>query len=335
MPESQRIMDTIRSNKVAGTCGQGLRTLIFVVIFLVLVVAISFYLIANAGAYLPLLQISPGKLVAIGLLTMLGLSANGLINVYVFQALNTQLSLVEAFSLAASASLANQLPFPGGMVSRGVYLKQKHGLSYSTYLSAMLALFFCMVSASGFIGLAILGYCLVFGHLSPPLPLIIGFALMALSLLIFGLPLTEVKLSGKFGNWLQLAIQGWSVISKSTPLLFGLVALQTGLTLSLATRYWLAFQMLSQNISFGQTTLLASGGVLMQMVSFAPGGLGVTEAIIGGIATMLGFELPFTIAAVELDRLIATLVIAITGAAGFFYLRDFPESRTSSIDSDD
>jgi uncharacterized protein (TIRG00374 family) len=83
--------------------------------------------------------------------------------------------------------------------------------------------------------------------------------------------------------------------------------------LVLAARYWLAFRMLSQQLTFGEVVLLSSSSVLTQMAGFAPGGLGVREAIVGAVASALGFDLAVSMVAVSLDRLISTVVILIIG----------------------
>jgi uncharacterized membrane protein YbhN (UPF0104 family) len=299
---------------------KGLRNIFLSLMGLVILAVIVYYLYVNAKDYFHLLQVSPTKLAIIGLLAVAVPAGNGFINLYLFQTLRVNLSLRESVYLAASTTLANQLPFPGGMISRGLYLKHRHGLSYASYLSASLALFFCMLSASGFIGLAILGYWFLFKTVSVPLPLTIGFACMAAGVLVFWAPFARMKLPGKIGAWTGQAVEGWTMISHNPRLLYRLVGLQTILMLTFAVRQWLAFQMLSQNIAIDQAILLASGIVLTQVVNFAPGGLGVTEVIVGGIASALGFDFTVSIAAIELDRLASTLVIVLTGLFGTIML---------------
>lgn len=90
--------------------------------------------------------------------------------------------------------------------------------------------------------------------------------------------------------------------------------------LTLAIRYWFAFRMLSQNVKISDAILFSSISVLTQLVSIAPGGLGVTETIVGGIAFLLGFELGVSIVAVGIDRLISTSVILVVGGASTIIL---------------
>jgi uncharacterized protein (TIRG00374 family) len=110
------------------------------------------------------------------------------------------------------------------------------------------------------------------------------------------------------------------LISRNRLLLVQLVGLQAILILLLAIRYWLAFHMLSQEVSLSQTLLFASASILTQLVSIAPGGLGVREAIVAAVATALGFQPGASVVAVGLDRLIMTAAVLITGAVSTWLL---------------
>jgi uncharacterized protein (TIRG00374 family) len=48
-------------------------------------------------------------------------------------------------------------------------------------------------------------------------------------------------------------------------------------------------------------------------VNIAPGGLGVREGIVAGIASLLGFEAGVSAVAVGIDRLVATSVVIVLG----------------------
>jgi uncharacterized protein (TIRG00374 family) len=136
---------------------------------------------------------------------------------------------------------------------------------------------------------------------------------MSCSLFIFGIPLNRIRIPNAFYKWIHQAIEGWTLISRNPVLLLKLLILQTITMLLLAFRYWLAFHMLSQDVTISQVILFASASVLTQLVSFAPGGLGVREAIVSGIAATLGFDVGISVVAIGLDRLVATIVVVIIG----------------------
>ena len=290
-----------------------IRQVIVSILSIAIIVAFVYYLYLNADQYLRLLQISVMGVVMLVLLSLLISLLNGMINVLMFRSLGANLSQREGFYLAAASTLANQLPISGGIVTRSVYLKHRYGLSYTKNFSATLALFACSIAAYGFLGVAILAYWYFTQHVPPSPILFIGFGGMAAGLLIFLLPLDKIRIPDFLLRWLDQAVEGWTVIGRNPQLLAQLLGLQTSTMLLMAARYWLAFHMVSQNVTVGQVILFASASILTQLVSFAPGGLGVREAIVGGIAAALGFDAAVSLFALALDRLVSTVVIVVLG----------------------
>ena len=290
-----------------------LRSIILSLTTLGLIVAFIYYLYLNADKYIELIHVSPSAVILLMAITLISVLVNGAINTYLFQGLGTKLSFRDGFLLAAASTLTNQLPISGGMITRGIYLKHKFNLSYTIFLSASLALFVCFVSVNGFIGTVILLYWRLFRKISVTPFLLIGFALMMACLLVFWLPFDRITFSDRLRKRLFQALEGWLAISSSYVLVVKLVGLQTILMILLAFRYWLAFHMLSQNVSIGEVVLFSSASVLTQLVSIAPGGLGVTEAIVAAVASALGFDLGVSVVAVGLDRLVSTSVILLVG----------------------
>jgi uncharacterized membrane protein YbhN (UPF0104 family) len=270
------------------------------------------------------------SLLDVGLLVMLSLILpffNGMINTYMFRSLGADFSHQEGFLVASVSTLANQLPLSGGIVTRAIYLKHRHNLSYAKYFSSMLALFFCSVAVYGFLGLGILLYWTLVRHIPVSPILFIAFGLMSSCFLIFWMPLDRLPIPKIALKWLDQALEGWMLISKNLALLAQLLVLQTATMFVLAARYWLAFHMLSQDVTVSQVVLFASASVLTQLVSFAPGGLGVREVIVAQTASALGFKTSVSIVAVGLDRLIATVVVVLLGWVSTIILgKQIPEA---------
>lgn len=278
-----------------------------------LIAAFVYYLIANADKYLSLLKLSPIPLLALLLLSLTTPYLNGLINTYMFKCLGADLSVREGFLLAAVSTLANQLPVSGGIIMKGFYLKHKYDLSYTKYISSMFATFFCTIVVYGFLGLAILSYWMLFENIVASPVLWAGFGGMALTVFVFWLPFERVRLPKFLAAKLQQALEGWLLISQNPVLIVKLIAVQTTMMVILAVRYWLAFHMLSQDVNAGQVILFSSATALTTLVSFAPGGLGVREGIVGGMAALLGFDAGTSVVAVGLDRLVSTITIVLVG----------------------
>ena len=290
------------------------------------------YLWQNVDRYQRLLRLSPSVLLSLLGLVLVFTVTNGAINYFFFKALGVFLTFNESIGLAAVNTLANQLPFAGGLVAKGVYLKQRHQLAYTHFLSATMALYICFVAVNGAVALGVLGYWALVGGPTAPLALVLGFAGMLTSLISLWLPVGALKLPGKIGDRLMQLAEGWHVLSQNVRLVGVMAAFQVLMTILFAGRFWIAFRALSQEISYAQCLLFASATVLTRLVNIIPGGLGVREGIVAGMATLLGFEPGVSAVAVGLDRLIATSVIIVLGTV-YTYLLSAKVAGSDQADS--
>jgi uncharacterized membrane protein YbhN (UPF0104 family) len=238
---------------------------------------------------------------------------NGLQNIYLYRSLGADISNQDGVFITAASTLANQLPIPGGIISKGVYLKRRYNLTYTRFISSTVATFFLFIAVNGFIGVAILLFWFFFNKAAVSPVLLIAFTVMVACLLVFWLPLDRIRMPEKIHRLFRQALEGWMLISTNPVLLLQLVVLQAILSVLLALRYWLAFRMLSQQVTMAQTLLFACASILTQLVSIAPGGLGAREAIVGAVALALGFDAGTSVVAVGLDRLVSTITILLIG----------------------
>jgi len=278
------------------------------------------YLYRNAGRYQQLLDLSASSLFLLLGLVLTFISGNGLTNYVFYRGLGLPLTFNEGIGLAAVNTLANQLPFAGGMIAKGVYLKQRYKLTYTRFLSATLALYVCFVAANGVVGVAVLAYLALVDDTIVPTLLILGFSAMAASVLLLWLPVDASSVPGKWGKRLAQLLDGWQVLSQNWLLVGELVGLQLLMTLIFAGRLWIAFHALSQDVTLAQCILFSAATILTRLVSITPGGLGVREAIIASVASVLGFDIGVSVVAVGVDRLIATLVIIVLGTVYTYIL---------------
>jgi len=293
---------------------KALRTVIYYVIIIGIVSAFSYYLYQNAEKFQKLLYFSPEKISLLFLIAMAFPVINGVQNTFIYRELGiNDFSYWDGFLITWASTLANQLPVPGGIMSRGYYLKLKHNLSYTKFTSSTIAIFFCSLAISGLIGDISLAYWKISTGNSVPIILIIAFTGMLTSLLVFWIPLDKIRLTEKVTLWAHQAMEGWNLIGRNPALLIKLTISQVLLVFLVSVRYYIVFEMLSQNVTFSQTLLFASASILTQLVSIAPGGLGVREAIVSAVATLLGFDTAVSVVAVGIDRMAITVIIVLTG----------------------
>ena len=146
-----------------------------------------------------------------------------------------------------------------------------------------------------------------------PAILWLGFALMTAVLAALWLPLRPGWIPARWRRRATQLAEGWGILGQNGRLVQQLTGLQIMMTALFAARFWLAFHMLSQPVSYADCLLFAAATVLSRLVSLAPGGLGVREGIVGGMAAILGFDVGASVVAVGLERLVSTLVVIIVG----------------------
>lgn len=287
------------------------------------------YLAQNAVRYRELFVFSTPSLLVLLTLILAAIVANGLINVNLYRALDAPLTYGEGIGLGVVTTLANQLPFAGGMIAKGVYLKQRHALGYDRFLSATGALYVCFVASNGLAGLAVLTFLRFVEHARGNMPIFWGFLAMAASSALLWVPSRAIHvLPTRWRRRMEQMLVGWQTLSRDLPLVGGLVGLQIAATFVSAGRFWVAFHALSQDVTYAQCLLFSSATILTRLVSIAPGGLGVREGIVAGVASLLGFDAAVSAVAVGIDRLVSTSVIIVLGTAYTYILsRRVADSR--------
>ncbi len=284
------------------------------------IVVVVWHLFQNVDQFRKLLQFSFGSLVLQVVLMFLFTIIHGLNNYLFFRGLNVPISQNEGIGLAAINMLANQLPFMGGVIAKGVYLKQRYKLSYTSYFSATMALYNCFLVANGFVGVSVLLYWRLVDRIKIIPWLFAVFAIMTATFLLYWLPFDNHIFPKKIRRQLASLAEGWQLLAKNRTLIIKLMTIQVMLLFIFAWRFLIAFRMLSQEVRISQCLLFAAATIVISLVNITPGGLGIREVIVGGIASLLGFDTGVSVIAVGIDRLVSTLVIFIMGAIYSFIL---------------
>jgi uncharacterized protein (TIRG00374 family) len=195
-----------------------------------------------------------------------------------------------------------------------------------------MALYVCFVAANGAVALVVLGYWWLISGAKIPPALVFGFSGMAAIVVSLWLPLDKLSLRGSLGKRLMQLGQGWRLLSQHVNLVGIMTGFQVLTTLLFAGRFWVAFRALSQDVTYAQCLLFAAATILTRLVSIAPGGLGVREGIVAGVASLLGFEAGVSAVAVGLDRLVATSVIIVLGTI-YTYVLSAKATSAEPIDA--
>ncbi len=275
---------------------------------------IIFYLLNNIEQYRQLFSFNKLSLMQLMGLALLTIFTNGGINFFLYRSLGLDISYPECVGVSAVNSLGNQLPIPGGgLVVTSLFMKRFFKLDYFKYLSSALALYILSVSVNGLISLFVLVYWALVKEMSVPAILFLGYGGMSAVPLVFLLPIEKLQLPEKWKRRREQAMLGWTVFRHNKKFAIALLGIQIFNMFILVLEFKLAFSMFSQVISFGQGVLFATSNILTQLVSITPDAVGVRETLIGGIASLLGFELGTSVLSVTLIRLVVFPVILIVG----------------------
>lgn len=294
---------------------------IFSAIFTILTIGVlGLVVFQNFDRIVQLFRLSLATALLLAGLVVIMTALNGTINFLLYRRLNVPIPYFKSFGLAAVNSLANQLPFAGGLIAKGVYLKRRYNLDFVKYLSATGALFICFFATNGFVGLIGLLYLSLTGSSQIPVVFILGFTIMVSSVLILFVPAKIDFLPERWQEFLVKAKDGWSVIRTDKVLIYRMIAVQIVSILVMSVRFWFAFRVLAIETSILQCILFSTATILTRLVSIAPGGLGIREGVVAGMATLLGYEPGISALAVGLDRLVATLTIIFLGFISTYFI---------------
>ncbi|MEW5723652.1 MAG: YbhN family protein [Thermodesulfobacteriota bacterium] len=292
----------------------------------VILLAFLYFVYRNFDRITSLLRISPRSIVILALLVLAGFIVLGLQNLILYRRFNVRLSLNESVGLAVLNSISTFLAPGGGLMVKGLYLKIRHFLALQYFISSATVLFVCYIGVGGLIGLASTGVLEITEHRPHSAYLLYGFALMTAASVFIWVPLDRLWLPWAVRKRLALLGQGWGVLSRSPGMLLQQVLLQGLSMLLIAGRLYFAFHILSQEVLLVHGLLFSAASILTRLVVFVPGGLGVREGLVAGVAALLGFDPELSVLAAGIDRLVATLVILVLACFQGYLLKEAPQA---------
>ncbi len=278
-------------------------TVLVVVIFLI-------YFLLNTENFKPLLDANYYLLTIAALAYVGGVITNGFFIKFILEPFKKLIATAEAFYVSVISSIGNFFaPAGTGFGIRAVYLKKKHGLAYSEFISTLSGNYVLVFLVSSFAGLvSLLALKQHFG--AQWLVLFVLFlgmfaGTLLISLFRFQLPeATTPKYSQ--ANFLSRniyrVVNGWGKIASNKELMLKLLGLTlVNLTLTVII-YWAIIHSIGLSIGPAALLLFSVLGSLSIFVNITPANLGIKEAIYIFSASILGFSVGEMVLIVLLDR---------------------------------
>lgn len=255
---------------------------------------------------------------------------NGIFSWYLYKQFDIKLGKVEAIALAVATSFGNTfLPFRAGMGGVAIYLKKRHGLSYSYFASTIAGVYIINFFIVGFLGLiSMLILYLTNGVFS----IIVAIAFLGLSsgailsitasnILFRFIPLPGLKV--KF----NMVIEGWHILAKvpRNIIIMGLITLLNSITVGGLLLYQFKFLGIVKSdgtiVKIWDTIFLSSFSVLSIFLNITPSALGIKEGFLAFASQVINISAQNAIIVSVLDRIIGVSVLLVLGPLSFYYLK--------------
>lgn len=301
-----------------------------ILVFIILCI-FGYYIYINFDLIIQLFDFSINVIIKLILMSGLSILLNGVANYLLYRQLGIPLSFINSFGLATINTLANYLPFSGGLIAKGVYLKERYNLAYTKYISATGALYLLFISTNGLIGLISLVIILITTGDKPPLVIFMGYGLMFLCVGFLWFPFINKLVPDRWINTVKRINDGWHILRENKLLVIQLAIVQILSVQIMAIRFSLGYALFNQDVPMLSAMLFSSATILTRLVSFVPGGIGVREAIVAFIGLNFGIDLTVSAVAIGFDRLISAVLVLILGLFFSYYMGN---DAINNIDND-
>lgn len=291
-------------------------TFFFLVIFLV-------YFILNIESFKIILGTSIWALVAIGLLKVIIFMLHGVLIKITVERFATALNIAEAIVVSVYSAIGNFFgPLLGGTGIRAVYLKKKHGLAYSKFISTLTSYYFILFLINSlFAIISLIAINISDNWSSFWLLLFFGAWLLGLlSLVVLKLPEKYRESSMKhqiFNKVIRLiyeAYDGWLLLKNHPNLMYRLGAVASGVFIVSLTASFIEFSVFDIEISLASLGLYTSLSVVSILFAITPGAIGIRETLLIFASDAMGITNEQVIQVAILDRAITYITLFVLGA---------------------
>lgn len=288
----------------------------------IILLVFAIYLAMNLESFKPLLNLNYIYLLFIAALTVLGIVVNGLFTKVVMGFFHKPIDARESVFVSLIATAGNFFaPAGSGFGFRAVYLKKKHKLPYSDYISMLsgnYVMVFIVVSLLGMVSLMMIKTNDEIAAVEATLWAVFGgLFIFSLLLLFVKIPkklLKEKKGDGYVSKVFRIIItisQGWNKIISDRVLvwkLLGLILLNTAISVA---SMMLIMMSLGFHFTFPAVLLFSALGSLSTFINITPANLGVKEAVYLASASVLSFSTEQILSIALVERGVLFFVITI------------------------
>jgi uncharacterized protein (TIRG00374 family) len=305
------------------------RNVVSIFVLVVVLLFLFIYVSSRIEDFSLLLKISPEKLVLLfiaSLIFRLSLGWNFKILMLFF---NLRLVFNEWFGLTAISTMTNYLaPAKAGSAAQAVYLKKKHGLNYTHFISSLAGFFIISFLVNSVVGM------FLSAAVMRNLPLLANkiflfFFCAAIVILIPFILMRYANVNKIKWNLIVRLLEGLKKFHHQSRFLSLFIFSQLLVILAIGMRLFFAFSAIGLDINIASCIVIALVTSFSIFLSITPANLGIKEFFITGSSIAVGLTPAQGLMVALIDRAVDIIVSFVSGAFCSFILL----KRESAVDS--
>lgn len=284
-------------------------------IYALTVAGIIIFLFFKGEDFHHLTQIHYTRAVLLFLAGFLSIICNALIFRESLVIFNLRLPLREWFGLTVTNTMYNYLlPARGGMAARALFMKKKHALPYSEYISLSAGSYMLLFFTASFLA-AVLSFVFLFsGGLENMIFLYLSlfFFISVSGAIVCACCINPEKIPGssRFIGFIRDASTGLKKFKKNPKEVRDIILLGFLFIFSVGLRLFVAYRILGIHADFMKLVLTGAFITFSIVFSLTPGNIGIKEGIIGVSSGLLGITPEEAVLGALLDRMVSVITVS-------------------------
>lgn len=294
-----------------------LQTLLTVVLF----AFIGYYCYLHREDFEVLLQLNKTDLVLFSIFIVLSSFFNAAQNAVLIRSLGVRFSDLESFGLSNISALTNLLVPQGVTVTKAVYLKHRHGISYSKFSALFLGLLVIFLLIGALL-MAITNTLAMAQGIEVP-GILWGGAILGAGttlLFFFDFPKGYFTKFGRVGALAESFSEGWSQIRTNKACLLQACLLQIAIFISSGIGVTFAYHSVGVDISPVLGISLSVFIAFSNLIAIIPGNFGIQETVYGYLTYLSGLMFVQGIVISMMMRVVSLVITLAIAPISWYFL---------------
>lgn len=270
----------------------------------------SYYIYSNKSDFKIILNIDKVSFISLSSFFFLTSFFNAAQNAVLIRSLGVQVSNLESFGVSNISAIVNLIVPQGLTITKAIYFKQRHKVSYSTFSALFLGLLVIFLLIGALIMTLMNLVAAIQGVKVPAILWISSFFGIASSMLFFfDFPKGSLWKIGKVGILLESFSDGWKELRSNKRCLIEASLWQVAIFISSGITVIIAYHSIGIDINPMLGISLSIFISYSNLIAIIPGNIGVQESIYGYLSYISGLMF---VQGVVISALIRTIGLVIT-----------------------